>query len=32
MNPKAVGMNATGEKAAPALLFDQGQKGKTEGK
>lgn len=32
MNPKAVEMSATGEKAAPALLFDQGQKGKTEEK
>jgi len=32
MNPKAVGMNAIGEKMAPACFCDQGQKGETEGK
>lgn len=32
MNLKAVGMNATGEKTAPACFCDQGQNGETEGK
>lgn len=32
MNPKAVGMNAIGEKTAPACFCDQGQNGEIEGK